>query len=68
MEIYLQGCRLVLIMETDDDFTLQGKAELDRNSPAVVEWERLMWKFQQAVPGVPRDQKWTPMEQIFKLP
>jgi L-rhamnose mutarotase len=68
MEIYLLGTRMVLIMETTDDFTLEHKATLDRNNPRVVEWENLMWRFQEAVPGVPEDQKWSPMERIFKLP
>ena len=67
MEIYLQGTRMVLIMETTDNFSLEHKAKLDRNNPRVMEWENLMWKFQQAVPGVPEDQKWTPMERIFKI-
>ena len=67
MEIYLQGSRLVLVMETDDDFSLERKAEMDRNNPKVVEWENLMWKYQEAVPGAPPDQKWTPMEMVFKL-
>jgi L-rhamnose mutarotase len=68
MEIYLFGTRMVLIMETTEDFTLEHKATLDRNNPRVVEWENLMWRFQEAVPGVPEDQKWSPMERIFKLP
>jgi L-rhamnose mutarotase len=68
MEIYLLGTRMVLIMETTEDFTLEHKATLDRNNPRVVEWENLMWRFQEAVPGVPEDQKWSPMERIFKLP
>lgn len=67
MEIYLLGTRMVLIMETTDEFTLEYKATLDRNNPRVIEWENLMWRFQEAVPGVPKDQKWTPMERIFKL-
>jgi L-rhamnose mutarotase len=68
MEIYLLGTRMVLIMETTEDFTPEHKATLDRNNPRVVEWENLMWRFQEAVPGVPEDQKWSPMERIFKLP
>lgn len=67
MEIYLQGNRLILIMETDDEFSLRHKAQLDQNNPKVVEWEQLMWQFQEAVPGAPRDQKWTLMERVFKL-
>jgi len=68
MEIYLQGDRLLLIMEVDDDFDLEHKAQLDQQNPRVVEWEQLMWQFQKAVPGAPEDQKWTSMELIFKLP
>ena len=68
MDIYLQGTRLVLIMDVDDFFDVDAKARADSQNPKVVEWEKLMWKFQQAVPGVPSDQKWTLMEKIFELP
>ncbi len=68
VEIYLQGNRLIMILEVKDDFDFQRKIQSDQENPRVVEWEQLMWQFQQAVPGVPEDQKWTPMERIFKLP
>jgi L-rhamnose mutarotase len=68
LEIYLQGTRLMLIMEVDDDFDVNSGDHMDLENPRVVEWEKMMWKFQQAVPGAPPDQKWTPMESIFKLP
>jgi len=68
MEIYLQGSRLIMVLEVDDDFDFETKTQLDQQNPRVAEWEELMWQFQQAVPGVPEDQKWAPMERIFKLP
>ena len=67
MEIYLQGTRLFLILEVEDDFDLAEKFRKDQENPKVVEWERLMWQYQEAVPGAPSDQKWTPMERVFKL-
>jgi len=33
----------------------------------VQEWERLMWRFQQALPGAKEGEKWMRMERIFKL-
>ena len=67
MEIYLQGTRLILILEAEDDFDLAEKFKMDQENPKVVEWEKLMWQYQSAVPGAPSNQKWTPMERVFKL-
>ena len=67
MEIYLQGTRLILILEAGDDFDLAEKFKMDQANPKVLEWEKLMWQYQVAVPGAPPDQKWTPMERVFKL-
>jgi L-rhamnose mutarotase len=35
--------------------------------PKVQEWEKLMWSFQQALPGAAPGEKWMPMERIFSL-
>jgi L-rhamnose mutarotase len=34
----------------------------------VQEWEKLMWRFQQALPDAPPGEKWQRMERIFELP
>src|SRR5262245_8876677 len=67
MEIYLLGTRMFMIMEVNERFSFEAKAEADRNNPKVQEWENLMWKFQQALPGARPGEKWLPMERVFKL-
>jgi len=67
MEIYLLGTRMFMIMEVNDDFSLEKKIRADRENPKVQEWEQLMWKFQQALPQAKPGEKWLPLERIFKL-
>ena len=67
MEIYLLGTRMFMILEVDDRFSFDAKAEADRNNPKVREWEELMWNFQQALPQAKPGEKWLLMERIFKL-
>ena len=67
MEIYRFGNRLFMIMETEDDFSFERKATLDAANPKVQEWEELMWKFQQPLPGAKPGEKWMLMERIFEL-
>lgn len=67
MEIYRWGSRLFMIMETADDFSFERKAAIDAASPRVQEWEELMWKFQQPLPGARPGEKWVVMEKIFEL-
>ena len=67
MEIYRVENRLVLVMDTADDFSLARKAELDAANPKVQEWETLMWHYQQALPSAQPGQKWVPMKKVFQL-
>ena len=67
MEIYLLGTRMFMIMEVNEHFSFEAKAEADRVSPKVQEWENLMWKFQQTLPEAKPGEKWLLMEKIFKL-
>ncbi|RFZ95550.1 L-rhamnose mutarotase [Mucilaginibacter conchicola] len=67
MEIYRYGNRLVLLVEANDDFTFEAKAVADAANPKVQEWEMLMWKYQQALPGTPAGAKWMLMDKIFQL-
>ena len=46
MEIYLVGCRLFMVLEAEDSFTLERKAALDARNMKVQQWEELMWKYQ----------------------
>lgn len=67
MEIYHVGNRLLMIMETEDDFDPEAKAEADKNNPKVQEWEVLMDTYQKRLPFAEKDQKWVPMDRIFSL-
>jgi L-rhamnose mutarotase len=67
MEIYRVNNRLFMIMETDDSFNFDGKAAMDASNPKVQEWEQLMWKFQQPMPGSKPGEKWVLMDKIFEL-
>src|ERR1051325_862248 len=65
MEIYLLGTRMFMIMEVNDSFSFEAKTAADLENPKVQEWERLMWKFQQALPQAKPGEKWLRMERIF---
>jgi L-rhamnose mutarotase len=67
MEIYLLGTRMFMIMEVDEHFSFDKKSRADEQNPKVQEWEKLMWKFQQALPQAKPGEKWLLMERIFKL-
>lgn len=67
MEIYLLGTHMFMVMEVDDSFSFEKKAKLDASNPKVQEWEKLMWKFQEALSGAAPGEKWMVMERIFKL-
>ena len=67
MEIYRFQARLFMIMETTDDFSFEKKQEMDSENPKVQEWEKLMWKYQQALPQSKEGEKWRLMNKIFQL-
>jgi L-rhamnose mutarotase len=67
MEIYRTGNRLFMIMETLDTFSFERKALQDMNNPKVVEWEKLMWNYQKALPWAKEGEKWVLMKHIFAL-
>jgi len=67
MEIYRFTNRLFMIMEVADDFSFDRKSRADAGNAKVQEWEQLMWKYQQAIPGSKPGEKWVLMEKIFEL-
>lgn len=67
LQIYLTGNRMVLIMDVDETFNPERKAKMDINNPKVQEWEKLMWKYQQALPWAKEGEKWVAMEKVFHL-
>lgn len=66
-EIYLIGNRLFMILEVNEAFSFEAKHEADLRNEKVVEWENLMWTFQQQLPFATGDEKWLLMDKIFTL-
>ncbi|MFY8019715.1 MAG: L-rhamnose mutarotase [Bacteroidia bacterium] len=66
-EIYRVFNRLVMRIETNDEFSFEKKSEIDQASPIVQQWEELMWKYQEAIPGSKPGEKWILMNRIFHL-
>ena len=67
MQIYRSGTQLVMVMTVTDSFSFEAKARLDSQNPRVIEWERLMTKFQRADADAGADAKWQKMRNIFDL-
>jgi len=67
MEIFRAGNRLFMIMEANDSFNFEKKAKADATNNKVQEWEKLMWKYQQALPAAKPGEKWVLMEKIFDI-
>jgi L-rhamnose mutarotase len=67
MEIFRTGNRLFMIMETSNEFNFAAKTSMDESNAKVQEWEQLMWKYQQALPGSKPGEKWVLMNKIFSL-
>lgn len=67
LEIYRVSNRLFMIMETDENFSLEKKNALDEANSQVQKWEALMWKYQQPLPIAQPGEKWLLMNKIFDL-
>ncbi len=68
MEIYVLGTRLFMIMETKPDFDFDKDMARLSELPKQKDWEAFVSKFQKAAAGERSDEKWKPMERMFKLP
>ena len=66
MEIYRSGNRLFMIMDTSNDFSFERKSSMDASNSKVQDWEKLMWKYQQAIPSAKPGEKWVLMDKIFE--
>ena len=67
MEIYLIGNRLVMIVDAPADFQWQEAMARLATLPRQAEWEAFVSKFQGYSPDARSDEKWQPMERIFRL-
>lgn len=67
LDIYLVGNRLFMIADVSESFSFEAKEAADLSNSKVVEWEKLMWTFQQKLPWAKGDEKWLLMDKIFTL-
>ncbi|MCW2120935.1 L-rhamnose mutarotase [Flavobacterium sp. 7A] len=67
MQIYLTGNRMFMIMEVNEKFDPVQKSKMDAENPKVLEWENLMWNYQQELPWAKDGEKWIALEQVFQL-
>lgn len=67
MQIYRSGTQLFMVMTVADSFSFADKARRDSQNPKVIEWERLMAKFQHTGGDAKVDAKWQKMSKIFDL-
>ena len=67
LDIYRVANRLFMIMEVGENFSFEKKAALDAKNEIVVQWEKLMWEYQQALPTAQPGEKWVLMQKIFSL-
>ena len=68
LDIYRLERRLVMVLDTRDDFDLVADfARHAASDPRCAEWEALMKTFQQPPPGAPAGQLWTRMDRVFHL-
>ncbi|OAQ42022.1 L-fucose mutarotase [Pedobacter psychrophilus] len=67
MEIFRFYNRLCMVMETIDEFSFEHKGKMDVENEKVQEWEKLMWTFQQKIPGSKPKEKWVLMHSIFEF-
>jgi len=67
MEIYIQGTRLFMIMDTVAGFDHDtAMAEL-ATKPRQSEWEAYVSRFQQSSAEATADEKWQLMDRIYKM-
>lgn len=67
MQLYRFQSRLFMIMEVNESFSFEAKQQADKTNIKVQEWEALMSKYQQAIPGGKEGEKWKLMDKIFDL-
>lgn len=67
MEIYMLGNKLVMIVDTPADFQWEEAMNRLATLPRQAEWETFVSKFQGCAADARSDEKWQPMERMFRL-
>lgn len=67
MEIYIQGTRLFMIMDTVAGFDHDKAMSELAKKPRQSEWETHVSRFQQSSAEATADEKWQLMDRIYKM-
>ena len=67
MEIYIRGTRLVMIVDTPEDFDWTTAMDKLATLPRQAEWEAFVAKLQGCRADARSDEKWQMMERMFYL-
>lgn len=67
MEIYILGSKLVMIVDAPADFQWDEAMARLATLPRQAEWEAFVSKFQGCPADARSDEKWQPMERMFRL-
>ena len=67
MELYIRGNHLVMIVDAPADFDWQAAMDRLAALPRQAEWEAFVAKFQGCSAEARSDEKWQPMERMFRL-
>jgi L-rhamnose mutarotase len=67
MEIYIDGTKLFMIMDTCDDFNYDVAMAQLAKLPRQSEWEALVSNYQKTSPDSSAKEKWRLIERIFKM-
>jgi L-rhamnose mutarotase len=67
MEIYILGTRLVMIVDTPEDFDWQTAMDKLSTLPRQAEWEAFVARLQGCRADARSDEKWQMMERMFYL-
>ena len=67
IELYIRGNHLVMIVDAPADFDWQAAMDRLATLPRQAEWEAFVAKFQGCSAEARSDEKWQPMERMFRL-
>lgn len=67
MELYILGSRLVMIVDTPEDFDWKTAMDKLATLPRQAEWEAFVAHLQGCRPDARSDEKWQMMERMFYL-
>ncbi len=67
MEIYILGSKLVMVVDAPADFEWDEAMNRLATLPRQAEWEAFVSKFQDCSAEARSDEKWRPMERMFRL-